>query len=165
MSHEASKRQLSQLSQLSHLEPILDTKRRRVQGPNNHASESRVAPIQELISSSAHNQQEATTTSSSYQDQQQEAAGAATGAIEIAPATDAKVATISLDDVIENMPEPCGQPHVFAYKRGQLADALQFNKNHEGCLYTVDNVAKGMVLDAVTSPHTMIDNSIIITTM
>ncbi|KAK8128825.1 PARP-domain-containing protein [Apiospora sp. TS-2023a] len=60
---------------------------------------------------------------------------------------------------------PCGRPLAFAYKRGQLADALQFEKNHEGFLHTTDNVAKGTVLDATTSPHMRIEDGVIRTTI
>ncbi|KAK8040511.1 hypothetical protein PG991_000299 [Apiospora marii] len=227
MSHADKKRQLPELGQLG---PILETKRRRIQGPNNQAHELRIAPVQgpiaaldqhtanpaspsqsqqeatitsskhqqearitssqpqqeatitssqsqqeATITSSKHQQeatitssqpqQEATITSSSYQDQQQEDAAAAVDATEIAPATVTKGAALSPDDIHGHKAEPCGRPLAFADKRGQLADALPFNKNHEGFLYTVDNVAKGMILDAATSPHAMINDSVIITTI
>ncbi|KAK8067960.1 hypothetical protein PG996_007072 [Apiospora saccharicola] len=115
-------------------------------------------------SSSQHRQQESIPPSSS-QDQQQEDTTTAISAAEITPATTARISTSRLDDIHAHKPEPCGQPLAYAYTRGQLADALQFNKNHEGFLHTTGNVAKGMVLDAATSPHIMINDSVIITTI
>ncbi|KAK8867551.1 rheb small monomeric GTPase [Apiospora arundinis] len=41
----------------------------------------------------------------------------------------------------------CGRPLVFADKRAQIANALPFNRNHEGCFHTQDDILKGMMLD------------------
>lgn len=151
MNRRVSKRQLSELG------PILETKRRRVEVAD-HANQDQHTPT-DLLSSQGQQQE---SIPSSSQDQQQRAA------TEVAPITTATVTTAIAprsDNIHANKPEPCGRPPAFADKRGQLADALPFNKNHEGFLHTVDNVAKGMVLDAATSPRIMITDSVIITTM
>ncbi|KAK8073793.1 hypothetical protein PG994_004692 [Apiospora phragmitis] len=142
MHQSASKHQLSQLG------PILDTKRRRFEVADHTINESFIAQTQE------------TSLSSSSSNQQQEAATIATVATVVA-----QCAPVKLDDIHADKPEACDQPIAFADKRGQLADALPLNKNHEGCFYTVDNTLKGMVLDGAASTHVMITDSIIITTI
>lgn len=62
-------------------------------------------------------------------------------------------------------PEACGKPLAFADKRAQMADALPFNKNHEGCFHTANNIIKGMVIDGEASSHDVITDSVIVTAM
>ncbi|KAK7957918.1 hypothetical protein PG988_012766 [Apiospora saccharicola] len=45
-------------------------------------------------------------------------------------------------DIHAHKPELCGRPLAYAYKRGQLADALQFKKSHEGFLHTTDKATR-----------------------
>ncbi|KAK8099288.1 uncharacterized protein PG998_012529 [Apiospora kogelbergensis] len=72
---------------------------------------------------------------------------------------------VSLDDngIHAAKPEACGKPLAFADKRAQMADALPFNKNHEGCFHTANNIIKGMVIDGEASSHDVITDSVIVT--
>ncbi|KAK8080966.1 hypothetical protein PG997_008784 [Apiospora hydei] len=53
-------------------------------------------------------------------------------------------------------PEACDRPIALADKRAQIADALPFNRNHEGCFRTSMSTLKGMVIDGAASPRAMV---------
>ncbi|KAK8070945.1 hypothetical protein PG997_011148 [Apiospora hydei] len=149
MGRTTAKRELAQLG------PILNTKRRRVDVASDSASESPVAEIQQLTPSRS------LSHPPSFPEQELASAiSNATGAT-----NDASNIPVESNDIHVCKPEACDRPIAFADKRAQIADALPFNRNHEGCFYTSKNILKGMVIDGAASPRATITDSVIVTTV
>ncbi|KAI1809903.1 hypothetical protein GGS20DRAFT_595396 [Poronia punctata] len=73
-------------------------------------------------------------------------------------------AAATITDYFRPGKRPVGSPPISSHFRGGMCDALPWWKKHQGGVYTMAGIAKGMLLCGPTTPRDVVQNQVIITT-